>query len=116
MGLDPVTQGHSPVEARPVPGQQFLSPGLLREERDVCSDKPCPYSWGLWGRGLLIVWPGVRGLCPETLRPNQLFASPWGSGSEKVMTSHSSTFAWKIPQTEEPGRLQSMGSRRVGHD
>ena len=65
MGLDPVTQGHSPVEARPVPGQQFLSPGLLREERDVCSDKPCPYSWGLWGRGLLIVWPGVRGPVPR---------------------------------------------------
>ena len=30
--------------------------------------------------------------------------------------SHSSTLAWKIPWTEEPGRLQSMGSRRVGHD
>ena len=32
------------------------------------------------------------------------------------MASHSSTFAWKIPWTEEPGRLQSMGSRRVGHN
>ena len=31
------------------------------------------------------------------------------------MASHSSTFAWKIPWTEEPGRLQSMGSQRVGH-
>ena len=29
---------------------------------------------------------------------------------------HSSTLAWKIPRTEEPGRLQSMGSQRVGHD
>ena len=36
--------------------------------------------------------------------------------SEKVMASHSSTLAWKIPWTEEPGRLQSMGSWRVGHD
>ena len=36
--------------------------------------------------------------------------------SEKAMASHSSTFAWKIPWTEEPGRLQSMGSLRVGHD
>jgi len=36
--------------------------------------------------------------------------------SEKAMALHSSTFAWKIPWTEEPGRLQSMGSRRVGHD
>ena len=31
------------------------------------------------------------------------------------METHSSTLAWKIPWTEEPGRLQSMGSRRVGH-
>ena len=35
---------------------------------------------------------------------------------EKEMVIHSSTLAWKIPWTEEPGRLQSMGSRRVGHD
>ena len=32
------------------------------------------------------------------------------------MAPHSSTLAWKIPWTEEPGRLQSMGSQRVGHD
>ena len=32
------------------------------------------------------------------------------------MAPHSSTLAWKIPWTEEPGRLQSMGSHRVGHD
>ena len=35
---------------------------------------------------------------------------------EKEMATHSSTLAWKIPWTEEPGRLQSMGSQRVGHD
>ena len=35
---------------------------------------------------------------------------------EKAMAPHSSTLAWKIPWVEEPGRLQSMGSRRVGHD
>ena len=35
---------------------------------------------------------------------------------EKVMATHSSTRAWKIPWTEKPGRLQSMGSQRVGHD
>ena len=32
------------------------------------------------------------------------------------MATHSSILAWKIPWTEEPGRLQSMGSQRVGHD
>ena len=36
--------------------------------------------------------------------------------TEKAMTLHSSTLAWKIPWMEEPGRLQSMGSLRVGHD
>ena len=35
---------------------------------------------------------------------------------EKAMAPHSSTLAWKIPWTEEPGRLQSIGSLRVGHD
>ena len=35
---------------------------------------------------------------------------------EKAMAPHSSTLAWKIPWTEEPGRLQSMESQRVGHD
>ena len=35
--------------------------------------------------------------------------------SEKAMAPHSSTLAWKIPWTEEPGRLQSMGLLRVGH-
>jgi len=36
--------------------------------------------------------------------------------AEKAMAPYSSTLAWKIPWTEEPGRLQSTGSLRVGHD
>ena len=39
-----------------------------------------------------------------------------GNLAEKAMAPHSSTLAWKIPWTEEPGGLQSMGYRRVGHD
>ena len=35
---------------------------------------------------------------------------------EKGMATHSSILAWEIPWTEEPGRLQSIGSQRVGHD
>ena len=35
---------------------------------------------------------------------------------EKEMATHSSILAWNIPWVEEPGRLQSMGSQRVGHD
>ena len=37
-------------------------------------------------------------------------------GAKKAMAPQSSTLAWKVPWTEEPGRLQSMGSLRVGHD
>ena len=40
---------------------------------------------------------------------------PLHAVSEKAMAPHSSTLAWKIPWTEEPGRLQSMGSLRVGY-
>ena len=39
-----------------------------------------------------------------------------GHYSEKAMAPHSSTLAWKIPWTEEPGGLQSMGLLKVGHD
>ena len=35
---------------------------------------------------------------------------------EEEMATHSSILAWEIPQTEKPGRLQSMGSQSVGHD
>ena len=40
----------------------------------------------------------------------------WEDALEKEMPTHSSTLAWRIPWREEPGRLQSMGSQRVGHD
>ena len=40
----------------------------------------------------------------------------WEDPVEKGMVTHSSTLAWRIPWTEEPGGLQSMGSQRVGHD
>ena len=40
----------------------------------------------------------------------------WEDPLEKGMPSHSSILAWEIPWTEEPDRLQSMGSKRVGHD
>ena len=40
----------------------------------------------------------------------------WEDPLEKEMATRSSTLAWKIPWTEEPGGLQSMGLQRVGHD
>ena len=40
----------------------------------------------------------------------------WEDPLEKEMATHSSTLAWEIPWMEDPGRLQSMGLQRVGHD
>jgi len=51
----------------------------------------------------------------STMRETQVRAMGWEDPLEKEMAIHSSTLAWKIPMTEEPGRLQSMGSLRVGH-
>ena len=45
-----------------------------------------------------------------------IFVYNYTNMSEKAMAPHSSTLAWKIPWTEEPGGLQSMGSLGVGHD
>ena len=40
----------------------------------------------------------------------------WEDPLEKELATHSSVLAWRSPWTEKPGRLQSMGSHRVGHD
>ena len=51
-----------------------------------------------------------------TMRETRFLSLGWEDPLEKEMATHSSTLAWKIPWTEEPGRLQSMGSQRVGPD
>ena len=54
--------------------------------------------------------------CLSTRQETRVQSLVWEDPLEKDMAIHSSTIAWKIPWTEEPGRLQSMGSQRVGHD
>ena len=54
--------------------------------------------------------------CLSTMRETRVRSLGWEDPLEKEMEIHSSTIAWKISWTEEPGRLQSMGSQRVGHD
>ena len=50
------------------------------------------------------------------MRETRVRSLGWEDPLEKEMAIHSSTIAWKIPWTKEPGRLQSVGSQRVGHD
>ena len=51
-----------------------------------------------------------------TMWETQVRSLGWEDPLEKEMATHSSTLAWRIPCGEEPGRLQSTGSQRVGHD
>ena len=53
--------------------------------------------------------------CLPTMRETQVQSLGQEDPLEKEMATHSNTLAWKIPWTEECGRLQSMGSQRVGH-
>ena len=54
--------------------------------------------------------------CLSAVQETRVRSLDWEDTLEKEMATHSSTLAWKIPWTEEPDRLQSMGSQRVGHD
>ena len=53
--------------------------------------------------------------CAEGISGGKFF-NPLRIATEKAMAPHSSTLAWRVPWMEEPGRLESMGSLRVGHD
>ena len=52
----------------------------------------------------------------SAVQETQVRSLGWEDPLEKEMTPHSSILAWKIPWMEEPGRLQSLGWQRVGHD
>ena len=62
----------------------------------------------------LFRWPGVKNL-PAT-QENWVWSLSWEDPLKEEMVTHSSILAWGIPWTEEPGRLQSMGSQRVGYN
>ena len=57
---------------------------------------------------------GVKNL--PAMQETQVRSVGWEDCPEEGMATHSSIFAWKIPWTEEPGGLQSVGSQRVGRD
>ena len=87
--------------------QAPLTMGLSSQEH--WSGLPCPPPGDLPNPGMKatsLMSPALAGQFFTT-------STTWG---EKAMAPHSSTLAWKRPWTEEPGRLQSMGSLRVGHD
>ena len=64
----------------------------------------------------LVLWllNSVKNL--PAVQETQVQSMGWEDALEKGMATHPSTLAWRIPWMEKPGRLQSMGSHRVGHD
>ena len=68
-----------------------------------------PMDGGAW-------WAAVHWVAKSWTRLSDFTFTFHFHALEKEMTPHSSTLAWKIPWTEEPGRLQSVGLLRVGHD
>ena len=53
---------------------------------------------------------------PPAMRETWVQSLVWEDSLEKGKVTHSSVLSWRIPWTEEPGRLQSVGLQRVGHD
>ena len=72
-----------------------------------CPDNPM--DGGAW-------WAAVHGVAKSQTRLSDFTFTFHFHALEKEMATHSSVLAWRIPWTEKPGRLQSMGSHRVGHD
>ena len=101
---------HSSVIAWRIPGTGesggLLSMGLHRVGHDW-SDSAAYFIYP-------VVAQTVK--CLPAVRETQVRSLGWEDPLEKEMPTHSRTLAWKIPWTEEPGRLQSMGSQRVGHN
>ena len=69
-----------------------------------------------------ILWYAPASLVAQIVKHLSAMLEPgvqslsWEDSLEKEIATHSNTLAWKIPWTEKPGRLQSMGSQRVGHN
>ena len=125
----------------PVSGHSCLEPGDPDSSQEgSCPRLPRPHHRGLLGPEAVAETPALQlevlrlvlaldlsGGSPGRSVVKNPLANAGGTGDggsipgsgrspEKEMTAHSSILAWRIPWTEEPGGLRSMGSQRVGHD
>ena len=84
----------------------------LEKEMATHSSNSClenPVDRGAW-------WAAVHEVAKSQARLSNFTFTFHFHALEKEMATYSSVLAWRIPWTEKPGRLQSMGSHRVGHD
>ena len=99
--------------------EKFLYHKIIRVLFVLCVIIPFSqiFSFTIWFRGFTrasLVAQAVKHL--PTMWETQVWSLSWEDPLEKEMATHSSILAWKIPWTEDPGGLQSMGSQRVGRD
>ena len=88
-------------------GDPSSIPGSGRSARERIG-YPLQYSWASLVAQMVKNLPAMQETWVQSLG--------WKDPLEKKMATYSSILAWKIPWTEEPGGLQSMGSQRVGHN
>ena len=93
-------------------GKQVLAHGLIVERNEMASSPPLGAPGGSDGKDAHRA--GDPGLISGSGRPRKILGQE--GPLEKAMAPHSSILAWRIPWTEEPGGLQSMGSQRVCHN
>ena len=86
----------------------FQSMGLQRVGHNLVTEQQPPHYWGFPGGSMVKNLPSMQETQVRSLGQEESL--------EKETATHSSILAWKIPRTEEPGSLQSMGSQRVRHD
>ena len=101
-----------------IPGKLFQ---IFKDDAVKVLHSVCQEIWNTqqqpqdWKRSVFIPFP-KKGNDKDVQTTVQFFSFHILARSEKAMATYSSTLAWKIPWTEEPGRLQSMGSHRVRHN
>ena len=97
----------------PNPGVELVSPTL---GGGLFTTEP-PRKPQILDTYLLMIYPVAQMVKRlRTTRETWVRSLGWEDLLEKETATHTGILAWKIPWTEEPGRLQSMGSQRVGHD
>ena len=65
---------------------------------------------------ILVSLVAQRIKCLPAMQETRVLSLGWKDPLEKGVATHSNTLAWRIPQIEEPGGLQSIGSQRIGHN
>ena len=110
----PTSMLNSTFKCLQTPTLKFSStPHERRSQNSGCTSSLCPELLSSKGWASLVAQTVKR---LPAMRETRVRFLGWEDPLEKEMAIHSSTLAWKIPWTEEPDRLQSMGSQRVGHD